>query len=156
MTLLYFVHFDARWLNGKIGKGGPKLPNGSLLLQNDFPDEDRRQLLDRYNSHTKNCKICMGTLRNTRILKALANVACVGFAAYSLLLARALIIGAAGTSLCRCVRSTLGFLFSAFVSQKLSELEQHFVFVDHEHWKTFNEKNPFRILLNVIIACLFF
>lgn len=151
-----FVQFDARWLNGKIGGGGPKLPNGSPLLQNSFPDKDRRQLLDRYNSHTKHCKICMGTLRNTRILKALAYVACVGFATYSVLLTHALIIGSAGASIWRCIRSTFGLLVCAVASQILSELEQQLIFANKEHWKTVNDKHPFRVLLNVIVACLFF
>lgn len=49
--------------------GGPRwlVPDLSSLP----PTPDRRTLLDRYESHTKSCKICRGALRNLKRLRQL-------------------------------------------------------------------------------------
>lgn len=77
----------------------------------------------------------MAALKNTRILKALAYIACGGFTVYTLLLARVLITGSAGGSIWRCAGSVLGILLFAFTSQKLALLERQFIYTDYAHWK---------------------
>lgn len=124
-----------RWFHGKIGRGGPTLPTGEPFLQNDFQEKSRRELLDRYHSHTKYCSACRGALRNFRILKYLSFASCLGFAVYGLSLAYARISGAGG-SLLGCFGSVVGVLLSFFASQKMEAMEQKFIFVDYEQWKT--------------------
>lgn len=54
------------------------------------PRQSREQLLDRYHSHTKNCKACSGALRNTR-----RGIAVVGFIGMAAALASAVAAAAA-------------------------------------------------------------
>jgi len=72
----------------------------------------KREVMDRYEQHTKHCKACSGALRNTKILQVAALVACV--------------VGA-------CLRNlplALASLAAAFYAEKW---KQRFIFVDHIH-----------------------
>lgn len=57
-----------------------------------FDSMPREQILDRYNCHTKNCKACMGALKNMQFLKS-ANVVVTAMSAVYLLSSSAVVFG---------------------------------------------------------------
>ncbi len=72
----------------------------------------KREVMDRFEQHTRHCKACSGALRNTKILQMLALVACLAAA---------------------CLRNlpvALAALAGAFYAEKW---KQRFIFVDHVH-----------------------
>lgn len=120
------------WFHGQKGKGGPKLPNGQLLLSGKGNPKGRMELLDRYHSHTQHCKACSGALRNIQTLEKAAQGAGCMFGVLWLAAMKNLVrtggpYGQAG--------AVVGLAASLLAAKILNELKQRFIYVDYQHWK---------------------
>lgn len=120
------------WFHGEVGAGGPKLPNGKPLLLEKLPSRDRATLLESYNSHTRDCKVCSGALRNLKILEKVANfggyVSGVIWLIYMRQISRT-----GGVYPHMALLLTIGALL--LLGRKFHRMQQHFLYVDYEHWK---------------------
>ncbi|KAG5181668.1 hypothetical protein JKP88DRAFT_263497 [Tribonema minus] len=85
---------------------------------------NRRQLLDRFNAHTKNCKACRDALRQTQ-QKRKGSLA----ASAVLLVVAAILPGGSRAA----VAAAAAALAAASASYKLKQQEQQFHFVDYVH-----------------------
>jgi phenylpropionate dioxygenase-like ring-hydroxylating dioxygenase large terminal subunit len=54
-----------RWINKYLKKEKVYLKESNK----EYKEKDRKEILDRYKQHTKNCKSCKEAMKNTRILK---------------------------------------------------------------------------------------
>lgn len=121
-----------RWLDGKLGGGGPKLSNGQPLLNQEICNTERDEMLERYKSHTIHCKACSGALRNIRVLRKVMKAMIV---ALSVMLLSSFSKAASSSFGWRL--GNLGLLMAfAFLTRKLFALENEFIFTGHDHWKT--------------------
>ena len=92
------------------GPYGDSIGKGHYDVQRE--EYSKREVLDRYEQHTKHCKACSGALRNTKIIQALAVVSCL--------------VSACTRNVVCCLLSLAGVYFA-------EKWKQRFIFVDHVH-----------------------
>lgn len=120
------------WFHSKAGGYGPKLPDGKPLLSNKIPSKDRATLLESYHSHTKGCKVCSGAFRNLKRLEKAANIAGCALGIVWLVFMKQ-IPRNGGVHLHMAILLGMGALL--LMGKKFSQMKQHYLFVDYEHWK---------------------
>lgn len=128
------VGVDCRWLHNGAGRGGPKLPDGQPLLQKDLTVRSSEDLLDRYKSHTRQCKVCSNALWWVRFWKVAAQALSCTVAAWGLLAAKQAQKGVV-ESTAGCWGMFASAITIALVAYSLFKLENAFIFKGYEHWK---------------------
>lgn len=124
-----------RWFHNGAGGGGPKRPDGQPLLQGNYRIPSRADLLDRYESHTKECRVCSNALWWVRFWKVVAQALSCILSAVGLMTAIQAQTGIVQSAV-RCLSAFASALAAAAVAYRLQKLEKTFIFQDYEQWKT--------------------
>lgn len=119
-----------RWFHGR-GGNGPEDQYGQRLI--DVPQAiPRRDAMDRYEHHTRNCRICQKTLKQVVFLKNATKLCSVTLGVVLLLLMGR--TGLPGLMAKKAVLMAIGMVLSLVFSIKLQDAEAKFRYTDYFHW----------------------